>query len=144
MAASDAPRRGLKAFVLVVGLAVAATLTGCGVDVEKREVASAADAFNAEAARDPGGACRLLAPRTVESLESQGSGDCATGLEDAGIPPAGARGAVSVAGHTAQVRYSEGAVFLSLFDDGWRVTAAGCTRSSGDPSVPYDCLVQGQ
>ena len=33
-------------------------------------------------------------------------------------------------------------VFLALFDDGWRVTAAGCTRLAG-PAEPYDCDVEG-
>ncbi len=129
--------------VLVTGLALALLLAGCGADVEKRQAAAAADAFSASVSSNPAGACRLLAPRTVQSLESQGSGDCATDLADAGIPPAGERRSVSVAGHTAQVRYTGESVFLSLFDDGWKVTAAGCSRSSGDPSVPYDCLVEG-
>ena len=134
---------GRTASVLVVGLAVVPLLTGCGADVEKQQAAAAADAFSAAVGPDPAGACRMLAPRTVESLESQGTGDCAKDLADAGIPPAGAQRSVSVAGHTAQVRYTGEAVFLSLFDTGWKVTAAGCTRSSGDPSVPYDCVVEG-
>ena len=51
---------------------------------------------------------------------------------------------MAVAGHSAQVRYAQETVFLSLFDDGWRVTAAGCSRTSTDPSVPYDCTVGGR
>ena len=58
---------------------------------------------------------------------------------------AGGRGTglVVVAGHSAQVRYSGDTVFLARFDDGWRVTAAGCRRVSTDPAVPYDCAVDG-
>jgi hypothetical protein len=135
-----------SASVLVTGAALGALvalLSGCGADVEKQQAAAAADEFTSAVGPDPAGACRMLAPRTVESVESQGSGNCAKDLADAGIPPAGQRRAVSVAGHTAQVRYSGETVFLSLFDTGWKVTAAGCTRSSSDPSVPYDCLVEG-
>ena len=28
-------------------------------------------------------------------------------------------------------------IFLALFDEGWRVTAAGCERASTDPQEPY-------
>jgi hypothetical protein len=140
-------RRGGRARVgtasgLVVGLPVALVLAGCGADVERQEAASAADRFAAEVTADPAGACALLAPRTLESLEQEGE-SCAQALPEADLPSPGARGKVSVAGHSAQVRYAQETVFLSLFDDGWRVTAAGCTRTSSDSSVPYDCMVEG-
>ena len=64
-------------------------------------------------------------------------------LPEADLPPQSERGTVSVAGHSAQVRYARETVFLSLFDDGWRVTAAGCSRTSSDQAVPYDCTVEG-
>lgn len=135
--------RARAASTLATGLALVALLAGCGADVEKRQAAAAADAFSAAVVSDPPDACRMLASRTVESLESQGSGECAKDLAEAGIPPAGEQRSVSVAGHTAQVRYRGEAVFLSLFDTGWKVAAVGCTRLSADPSVPYDCLLEG-
>ena len=60
-----------------------------------------------------------------------------------GCAPAGAGSSVTVAGHSAQVRYADDTVFLARFDDGWRVTAAGCERVSSDDAVPYDCVVDG-
>jgi hypothetical protein len=132
-----------RASALVACLPVLLLLTACGADVERRGAAQAADAFSAEVTADPARACRLLAPRTVESLESQGSGGCEQALEDADLPAPGARRAVSVAGHAAQVRYAGETVFLALFDGGWLVTAAGCSRTSADLAEPYDCAVEG-
>ncbi|GAA4413988.1 hypothetical protein GCM10023168_37210 [Fodinibacter luteus] len=117
------------------------SLAGCGADVERAGAARAADAFTASATADPGAACAVLAPRTLERLEEDGH--CARALATAGLPEAGARGQVSVAGHSAQVRYASDTVFLSLFADGWRVTAAGCRDRSADDAVPYDCIVDG-
>ena len=134
--------RAGTASALVVGLPVALVLGGCGADVEQQEAAATADAFATDVATDPAAACALLAPRTLESVEQDGH-RCVQALPDADLPGPGERGTVSVAGHSAQVRYAQETVFLSLFDDGWRVTAAGCSRTSTDPSVPYDCTVEG-
>ena len=68
---------------------------------------------------------------------------CAQALAEAGLAPAGEGSSVTVAGHSAQVRYADDTVFLARFDDGWRVTAAGCERVSSDDAVPYDCVVDG-
>lgn len=131
--------RGRVATALAtVGLAV---LAGCGADVERTEAARAADAFTASGAQDPAAACARLAPRALEDVEEEGP--CASALREAGLPPAGRRLGVTVAGHSAQVRYTGDTVFLARFDDGWRVTAAGCRRAAADPAVPYDCTVDG-
>lgn len=137
-------RGGRVTAYVVVGAVplLALTLAGCGADVERAEAARAADAFSAAATADPGAACGLLAPRTLATLEEDGT-PCAQALAEAGLAPAGARGPVSVAGHSAQVRYADDTVFLARFDDGWRVTAAGCERVSTDDAVPYDCSVDG-
>lgn len=117
-------------------------LTACGADVERTEAAGVADAFEAAEVTDPSAACGRLAPRALEAVEEDGA-DCPVALADVGLPEAGARVSVVVAGHSAQVRYSGDTVFLARFDDGWRVTAAGCRRVSTDPAVPYDCAVDG-
>jgi len=130
------------ASVLLVGLPAVLLLAGCGADDERRQAATVADTFAADIAGDPQAACELLAPRTRQSVEQDGE-PCARVLEQDDLPTPGERMAVSVAGHSAQVRYAEDTVFLSLFDDGWRVTAAGCARTSSDPAVPYDCTVEG-
>ena len=128
--------------MLAVGLPVALVLGGCGGAIERQDAAATADVFVADVTADPAAACALLAPRTRESVEQDGT-PCVQALPEADIPAPGARGTVSVAGHSAQVRYARETVFLSLFDDGWRVTAAGCTRGSSDQAVPYDCTVEG-
>ena len=136
-------RRG-AASVLVSGAValVALALAGCGAEVERTEAGRVADAFTRAGGGDTRAACDRLAPRTLEALEQAG-GPCQQALADAGLPEAGERREVAVAGHSAQVRYAGDTVFLALFDDGWRVTAAGCRRDSPDPVVPYDCAVDG-
>jgi hypothetical protein len=134
----DLEARGARALVAVLVLGVAA----CGAPVERQEAGAAADAFTADVERDPTAACALLAPRTLESVEKDGT-PCDRALPAQGLPTPGRRSAVAVAGHSAQVRYSDDTVFLALFDDGWKVTAAGCSRTSPDPATPYDCTVEG-
>ncbi len=130
------------ASALVVGLPLVLVLAGCGAQVEREQAGAAADAFAENVEADPVAACALLAPRTVESVEGDGL-PCPQALVAADLPTSGEHTAVTVAGHSAQVRYSGETVFLALFDEGWKVTAAGCSRTSSDPAVPYDCAVEG-
>lgn len=125
----------------VVAVVAALALAGCGADLERDGAARAADAFTSSAASDPVAACAVLAPRTLESLEEDGP--CPQSLPATELPDAGDRRQVTVAGHSAQVRYAGDTVFLALFADGWRVTAAGCARRSDDGAVPYGCSVDG-
>ncbi|KGN41498.1 hypothetical protein, partial [Knoellia aerolata] len=102
----------------------------------------AATAFLAAASSAPRGACDLLAPATLEVLRSDGD-DCAAALAE--VAPddlAGAEPTAEVYGRDAIVRWGGETVFLARFDDGWRVTAAGC-RPRGD-DLPYDCSVEGR
>jgi len=98
--------------------------------------------FLNEAASDPQAACALLAPETAKALRDEGDGDCAKGLAKAAPPPASDVETTDVAGSSAQVKLSGQVVFLARFADGWKVTAAGCTRTSTDSAVPYDCDVE--
>ncbi len=139
--ASRHPASGLV-LGLGLGLAVTLGLTGCGAPVERQEAGAAADRFEADVQADPAAACGLLAPRTLESVEKDGT-SCARALPEDHLPVPGAKDAVTVAGHSAQVRFADDTVFLALFDDGWKVTAAGCSRTSGDPATPYDCAIEG-
>ena len=137
-------RRGRQALVRTASVLVTSLATllvaGCGADVERQQAGATADTIAADVSRDPGAACALLAPRTEQSLEQDGE-SCAAALAADDLPAPGPRTSVAVAGHSAQVRYAGETVFLALFDDGWRVTAAGCSRTSPDPAVPYDCTV---
>lgn len=127
---------------LLVAVAAALALGGCA-DAERSAVAGSADAFESALGQDPSRACDLLAPETRRQLEEQEGGPCASILPSLGLPDGDRRLATEVAGHSAQVRYGGDTLFLALFDGGWRVTAAGCERRSGDPADPYDCDVDG-
>jgi len=116
-------------------------LASCA-SAEAPDAQQAADDFLAKASSDPAAACELLAPDTRKRLAEQADGDCASGLQEAGLQGPSAVEAVTVAALSARVRMSGQAVFLARFDDGWRVTAAGCTRSSDDEAVPYDCELE--
>lgn len=130
-------------------------VAGCG-SAEADAAGTAAVTFLSAVGADGEGeralemACLLLAPATRAALEEEGDGDCAQGLESAaaGVAASGAGGSVDtveVAGATALVEVGDRVVFLARFDDGWRVTAAGCRpRVDGGPGAPMDCLVRGE
>ena len=133
----------LRLPAVAAAVLVATVATGCGAGATEAEARSAADAFVADLERDPAAACQRLAPETRETLETDAGTSCEDALGELGLQGAGSAEAVDVAGHAAQVRYAGDTLVLGLFDDGWRVTAAGCQRPSGDPAQPYDCDVHG-
>ncbi len=114
-----------------------AALGGCA-GLQEDDVARVAGAFE-----DPGAApadrCALLAPSTLETLESDESSPCADVIGQLPLP-GGAVEAVEVWGGGAQVRLSGDTVFLTDTPAGWRVTAAAC-QPRGE--LPYDCEVEG-
>jgi hypothetical protein len=101
--------------------------------------AAAALRFTRDLAASPSEACGLLAPQTLKELEdSQGS--CPSSLPGLDLPRAAAVRSTEVYAKDAIVRLDKDTVFLARFDQGWRVTAAGCTPH-GD--LPYDCTLKG-
>lgn len=126
---------------LVTGAALLA-LAGCAAAPDQAAAADTAQRFLASAATDTAAACALLAPGTLEAVEKDGQ-PCPTVLAGEGLAPESDTPEVVVAGHSAQVRFADDAVFLALFDDGWKVIAAGCRRESPDLAVPYECVVEG-
>ena len=117
-------------------------LAGCAGQgsVEDRPAADAAEHFAQAVGPDPAAACGLLAPQTRLKLEDE-QGPCAQSLPESKVPQdAGSVRDVKVYGKDAVVQLERDTVFLARFDDGWRVTAAGCTPN-GDR--PYDCDVEG-
>ena len=125
----------------VVAVALAALVSGCSgrVDPQAEVAGAAARAFTVAARADPSTGCGLLAPATATEVE-QTAGSCAEGLADADLPEGGDLREVEVYGLDAMVRLEQDTVFLARFDDGWRITAAGCTpRGDG----PYDCDIKG-
>ena len=114
-----------------------AALGGCA-GLQEDDVGRVAGAFEDPAAA-PADRCTLLAPATLEMLESDESAPCADVIGQVPLP-GGAVEAVEVWGGDAQVRLSGDTVFLTETSAGWRVTAAAC-QPRGE--LPYDCQVEG-
>jgi hypothetical protein len=115
----------------------ALALSGCasasGPDAEH-----VATAFE-DPATDPQARCDLLAPATLQTLESDESAACADAIGQLALPGGAVRSS-EVWGGGAQVRLAGDTVFLTETDDGWKVTAAGCEPQG---EAPYDCEVEG-
>jgi hypothetical protein len=121
---------------------VVLALTGCGGqgNAEAGNVEVTAVEFSRSVGDAPARACELLAPKTLEELESS-VGPCPSSLGDEAPGGAGPAAAVEVYGKDALVRLPTDTVFLARFPQGWRVTAAGCTKVAD--GRPYDCAVKG-
>lgn len=122
-------------------LVAVALLCGCGATAPREDgAARAGRAFAAAlAARDYPAACALLAPATREQLTEEMP--CAPALRALELTPGGATSGVRVYGRQALLSMARDRLFLSLFDGGWLVTAAGCVRQPGDE--PYRCSLKG-
>lgn len=138
------PRTRPRTASLLLVLAAGATLltTGCASAVTA-DATAAAQRFEQALGQDPAAACSTLAPGTRDALESDTGSPCGQALPEAGLPRGGDVVRAEVNGHSAQVVLAKDVLFLALFDDGWKVTAAGCTDPGADPQQPYDCLIKG-
>jgi hypothetical protein len=115
-------------------------LAGCAGSAEP-DAQRAATGFLDAAGRDDGeAACALLTPRTRTELSTSEGQSCAEALPADRIQPGTVR-SVQVWSGWAQVDTDANTLFLTEFDDGWRVSAAGCTPA--DESEPYRCVVGG-
>ena len=90
---------------------------------------------------DGSAACVLLAPATVDEVESTGGTSCPDAILLQDLPDADQAQESQAFGRGAQVVLDGDVVFLSIFGDHWLITAAGCT-SRGER--PYDCTVKGE
>jgi hypothetical protein len=125
---------------IVAALGLVMLLSACASS-EKDDATRAADDFvSAVSDGDAGGACALLAPATREELEQSTGAPCVEAvLEEA--KAAGDRVEVSTFGTMSQVRYADDVLFLTHFDAGWLVVAAGCT---GQRDGLYSCGIEGR
>jgi hypothetical protein len=123
---------------LSLALAVAgATLAGCA-SAQQDAASETATAFLTAAAKGDGaGACALLVPDAAGGLET-GDTECAQEIVKLGLA-GGRAGAAEVWGGNARVQVGADTVFLTRWDAGWRVTAAGC---EAQPGRPADCDVE--
>ena len=131
-------RRGRAA--ALSGVALAALAAGCTSPPGRDAVAGTADRWLAAAsAGDPAALCRLLTPAAADAAAT-GDETCEQAVADLDLPGAGPVGAVAVWSDRAQVRTGGDTLFLTRFEDGWRVSGAGW-RPRGDR--PYDCDLAG-
>jgi hypothetical protein len=117
-------------------------LGGCAGQgsAEDGNAARAAVEFSRAVRSSTGAAGGLLAPQTLKELEDS-QGPCPSALPAELEPASGPAESTQVYGKDAMVRLSTDTIFLARFAQGWRVTAAGCTRSQA--GRPYDCKVKG-
>lgn len=136
------PRRP---FLIPAAAAAGLLVLGGCASVTERESAASRAVQRFEAALHAGQAeraCAVLAPGTVAELEDSAKTACPAALSDAGVPAGGAVERVDVYGRQALVVLRHDTLFLSVFPDGWRITAAGCEPRTG--GLPYSCEVKGE
>jgi hypothetical protein len=126
--------------VVLLSLLVA-TLAGCSLGPAEDGPSSAAKSFaTAWAHKDGAALCSRLAPDTRAEVAQSAKKPCAQGILDEDLPDAGRVRSTQVWGRAAQVSLTGDTFFLSRFQDGWKVLAAGCKPQS---DKPYDCQLQG-
>ena len=117
-------------------------LAGCG-SVAGREPEQTAREFAMAIDQEDGrAACRLLAPSTRSELQQSSPKPCAAALLAELNTPLGLHLTSQVYGDESLVEFEHDTAFLALFDDGWRVVAAGCSPPPSDDRA-YDCRVEG-
>jgi hypothetical protein len=120
-------------------LLVLASLASCGAPADS-DASEAARTFHESVARLDGlRACAALSARARSELEQSAGKPCPAAVLDESLPPLRGRLETHVYGTAAEVGSTGDTVFLSRFDQGWKVTAAGCRR---EPSGLYDCQIQ--
>ena len=131
-------RRAAVRVLVVAGLM--SSLVACGQPYEDAVLDTAAAFYRAHAAGDGQAACDLLAPRTRSELEKSAGKPCAEAVLAEQLPQVNQSEALHVFGTQAEVGWDGETTFLSRFQDGWKVMAAGCTPRTGHP---HDCTISG-
>jgi hypothetical protein len=120
-------------------LVCVAVLGSCASQSGQQDAASVATRFLDAAGRgDTEAACALLTPRTREDLAVSDGQPCEQSLPADRL--GGSVKQVDTWSDWAQVSTEDSSVFLTEFNSGWLVSAAGC-RPNGD--APYHCVVGG-
>lgn len=121
----------------IVGVAAMA-LTGCAAGGGEQDAPEVVQRFFAAVQHgDAATACGLLTSRTRQDLITSEAKGCPDALP-ADRLRAGTIGEVDVWSGWARVNTDAGSVYLTEFDAGWRIAAAGC-RSTGPG--PDNCVV---
>jgi hypothetical protein len=137
-------RRVRQALVAGACLILLGTVSGCGSN-RAADVGQVASRFyDAVSGQDGPGACALLAPPTRSAVEQSAKKPCAGAIVAAGLHPPSSIETVSVYGTMAQVTWGTDVTFLTRYEEGWRVLAAGCSMppASQRTAAHYDCTVE--
>ena len=134
---SVATHRRLGAVLLA---AVAVGTAGCARDGDQATVRSVAGTFFAALdAGDGARACEQLSSGTRAALESQEQSPCREAVTGLGLEGGSVVGA-NVYLLNADVELSNGeSAFLDQGDEGWRISAVGCSSSDKPRDRPFDC-----
>jgi hypothetical protein len=127
-----------RPYALLLSALSASLLVGCGAGHD--DVSEAATRFlDAAASGDTATACSLLTPRTRDDLVVSDGGSCEQALPVERL--GGSVSGVDVWSDQSRVDTDGGGtLFLTEFDSGWLVSAAGCEP---DGDAPYQCVVSG-
>jgi len=120
-------------------VACAAVLAGCASQTSRDEAMTAATRFlDAVSRSDTTAACALLTPRVRDDLAVSEGQPCGEAL-----PTDRLEATVETAdtwSDQALVNTDGGSLFLTEFDAGWLVSAAGCDP---EEDTPYHCVIGG-
>ena len=117
-----------------------AGLAGCAAGGGDQEAPAVVQRFFAAVQHgDQDTACALLTSQTRQELTRSEGQDCAQALPADRLRGGKIRG-VDVWSGWARVTVDDSAVFLTEFDAGWRIAAAGCRP---EERSPYVCVVGG-
>jgi hypothetical protein len=132
-----------RAAILALGACVAVATVGCGASDRASDATAVADRFHAALERGDGeGACAELSEETASKLEQQEEMPCGEAVLALELPSGATAARTGVYVTSASVELVEGGTtFLDEGDEGWKVSAAGCTPTA--PELPYDCALEG-
>ena len=125
-------------------LALALGVGGCGRGDDQAAVKTVGDRFAAALQSGDGEeACAQLSPDTRAELESEEKRPCREAVTELSIEGGSVR-RVDVYVTSAEVEFSSGeTAFVDQFEEGWKLSAVGCTPKRIEPDGPYDCELEG-
>jgi hypothetical protein len=130
---------------IACGLALGAlAMAGCGQSANRDAVRTVADRFYAALDQQDGSAaCAQLSEDTVKQVEQDEKGSCPTAIAAVGLASSRVT-RVEVFITNAKVDLANGAsAFLEQTASGWKISAAGCRATDGDPKDrPLGCAVE--
>jgi hypothetical protein len=129
--------------ILIVAVSACAAAAGCGASDRESDAAAVAERFHAAIEQRAGGAaCEELSEDARGRLEQQERKPCEEAILGLELPRGGTAARTVVYVTTASVSLAEGGTtFLDEFDQGWKVSAAGCVPTA--PDQPYECELEG-